>query len=222
MNLLIYGDDTFKSRQFLNSQLDAIADRKKVERLRGDKLNRTELVQVLQSQSLFGSDKVIVIENLHSTKSKTFLKEAIGLINDSDTEVVLYEKKQLTPAQLKKFPNLTQRQFKVSPKIFAFLDSVGNKQGYNKQAFTDSVEQNSAEFVFFMLIRQIRTLLLATEGKTSGPAWKANDILKAAEYIGKDKLLNTYKELLEIDYRIKTGKSIHGMRGELELLLLTL
>ena len=70
--IVIHGDNLVASRNRLVELIDqAKSQSQEIVQLNGDKITSTELLQALESQSLFGTDRLVVIERLFSrVKSK--------------------------------------------------------------------------------------------------------------------------------------------------------
>ena len=64
--LIIHGENIVGSRNLLNSKIDEFKTRgiKDIVRINGKKVKVEEVKQSLESQSLFGSDRLTIIEDL--------------------------------------------------------------------------------------------------------------------------------------------------------------
>ncbi len=210
--IIFHGDDGITSYQKLSELIENYkASGREVVYLDGPTLDPTHLRQ-LTSVGLFGSDKVLVIKNLLSnqkSKSKELLVDILSQV--TDTEVILYESKKLSDTNLKQFPKAKVSSFAVSQVIFKFLDLLrpGNYRniltGWNRLVTL----KHEPEYVFAMIVRQIRLLIQAK----SGPSY-----LKLAPYPKKmfldqavtydlSHLLDLHEQLYQIDKKIKTGAS---------------
>lgn len=223
---LIHGDNHVKSRQILNQKRDQLKKKiPDVVTLDGKKLELTELIQATQSQSLLGSDRLVIIEDLFKLRSKKTLKRAIELINDlnpKQTHLILWESKPLTKSQLKKIKYAKVEEASSSTVIFKFLDNLvpGNTQQTLK-LLKQSSAKDSDEFVFFMLAKHVGQLIMAHGDELSGPGWKIRKMQTQASQLGLKKLLKLHYALLTLDYERKTGQATGSLQQNLQILLIT-
>jgi DNA polymerase III delta subunit len=227
MLLLLHGDNTVLSRAKLNQYLQDIKKKgiKDVVSLAGKKAQLTELIEAVETQSLFGTDRAVVIEELHAHKSKTTLKELVEYLSklDHSAEVLLWEQKVVTAIQLKKLANFKAEVFKTSPVVFKFLDAIGTTtKSQTLSLYQEAVEKDSAEFIFFMLARHTRQLVQVTDPHYDLPPWQAGKLKGQLRALGEEKAKNFHSRLHEIDWHNKSGQSIHGVEGDLALLIASL
>lgn len=212
MNYFIHGDFHAGSRKFLSSFLENSKD-KDIFKVNGEKADLTEIIQATASDSLFGGDKLVVIENLFSRlKSKT-QEDILEFIKDYDGEnqIIFWEKKSIGKVLQRRLPKDTHvKEFKTPAVIFKFVENVSPKN--KKMAltlFTQVLESQSAQFVFAMLIRQMRMMIMIAGGeKVAGAPWMIGKIKKQAEEFGLPSLLTNYEKLYIIDKQIKTGQTL--------------
>lgn len=99
---ILHGENTVQSRQKLIEVLNkAKTHGLDIVRLEASKLSEADLEQALGSQNLFGADRAIVIEELHSlpkSHRKENLLTAVATFAKSnpDTQIILWEKRPLT------------------------------------------------------------------------------------------------------------------------------
>ena len=182
MITVIHGDNQSLSRQFLNdSAKDFI-------RLESSELTPESLTQNLESASLFGGCRGVVINHL---PKDNFLKI---IAQNKDKNVYIWEKKSLTSAVCKKLILLgfVLKEFKLPKTVFKFLNSLSLKD------FRETIKIEPVELVFYLLHRRIAQQIQ----KNSDPKWP--------------KLL---RQLMEIDYSIKSGQSDLSLTAQLDLLL---
>jgi DNA polymerase III delta subunit len=225
--LIIHGDDTTKSRLFLNQQIDT-AKKKGISiiRLEAKNLDITNLTQHLESSSLFQEDKTIIIFSPFSLpqsakKSKLFeyLKQ------NQDKNITLYQDKPLTAPILKQFPNSQTQIFKINPLIFSFLESL--KPGNSIQTlkiYFNLERQEPAEMIFAMFIRQIRLLITTkfSPEKLNLAPWQKTRLINQAKNFIENDLLNLHQELYQIDKDIKTGANSTSLTLRLQNLILNI
>jgi DNA polymerase III delta subunit len=225
---IIHGDDIEASRKELNT-LRSRSLQQEVVQIDGKTTTLTELTQATESGSLFGSNRVVIIENLLSKRlGKTVAKADTETISawikqlPIDLELIFWEEKEIGKTILGLFPkNVDTALYKTDRPVFAFVESV--KPGANKELLLklDTVLiQESAEMVFAMLVRQFRLLIMAKDlDKLSlglSP-WQAAKLVKQAQYFTVPQLLSLYEQLLAIDVTIKTGTGPFILKKELEL-----
>jgi len=225
---VIHGDNIVASRNYLNSLIEQLKNKgvKEIIRLDGKKVSLTQIIQALESQSLFGTDKAIVIENLLSRQKGKTKEEILNYLSQADIKLtcILWEPKSIHANALKKFKNSQIKLFKTSATVFKFLDSLKPKNTSSMiQLMDQSIASDSVEMVFYMLARQVRLLLLATgkNGLKMAP-WQLGKLKKQAAIFRLPKLLKLHHKLLIIDEKTKTGQSPLGLEGELDLLITSL
>lgn len=227
--LIIHGENTVQSRKILQEKIDA-AHSKKVEvfRLDAKKLTPSQLQESLGSSDLFGSEKLIVIEELHSLPTSQRKKDLIELLSKTntktDTETILWEKRSLTKTMLKPFGLAVEKECKPSNYLFSWLDMIGSTDKKKTvQAFHTALAHEDEMFCFIMFIRQIRMLIQAKDNTPiAGPPFMITKLKKQAQSLTIEKLLQIHATLLEIDTKIKTSKLRNTVTAELDLIQLSM
>jgi DNA polymerase III delta subunit len=98
MNYFIHGDYHLKSRQFLTGLVSSAKNQgKDIFKVDGMKADINEIIQATSSNSLFGAEKTVVIENLFSRQKSKNLDEILQFIKkyDGSNEIIFWEKKSL-------------------------------------------------------------------------------------------------------------------------------
>lgn len=106
--------------------------------------------------------------------------------------------------------------------MFHFLESLSpGKRKDNLEKFQRAVETVDINFLFLMLARQIRLLILVKDEKAilKLPSWQKAKLAKQANLFSQEQLLGMYEQLLNIDYGQKTSSSPYSLQNLLELLL---
>ena len=222
--VILHGENTVQSRNALSALLDkARSEQKQIIRLEAKKLESQNLIEELGASSLFGEPRVILIEELHSLPTsarKTQLIKQIGGLSADDAEVILWEKRQLTPTMLKQFPQARNQEFKLTKYLFNWLDTINGQNKLNQKMFDSAIEQDGEMMLFTMLIRQIRLLIQVKEGKTASLApFMVGKLKKQSETFSLPQLLQLHHKLLLLDLAQKTSASVLTLQQELELLL---
>lgn len=215
MVTLIHGDDTVSSRKYL-IELKSTSDNATT--LDGKELNLDELVQTLKSNSLFSDEKNIFIENFFSKKNKE-LEEAIDLINkNSNLNIVIWDENELSKSQLSAFSKAKIKFFKIPKTIFSFLDNLAPNSTRNVLSFHEALKNSDENFLFSMIIRQFRLLLVLRseiplrgtldsqidELKRLSP-WQIEKLQRQSQMYTIEQLKKIYNRLYETDLSIKTG-----------------
>ncbi len=178
--------------------------------------------------SLFSSQKVFCVENLEkasfkkSTKAKKdTLYEAIISIS-ADKSIILLDFEDGKQARQLKLKDLAKvHESKPATSIFNLLDDCfpGNKNAFIKNLRTVGTSQDEM-FVFVMLFRHVRQLVLATNDALPSklPPWQKYKILGQAKKWEKNALTNFYSGLIKIEINTKTSADPYGIAKSLEIL----
>lgn len=233
MQFLLHGDNLVASRQKL-SQLIKEAKNQGIQdiiHLNGLTITLTELKQALESQSLFGTDKLVVIEKLFSrprSQEKTqLIKFLITLTRSDPVSLIIWEAKEITKSNFNQFKNFESQLFKTPPAIFKFLDSLKPNNAKTLLTLLISINRvNPPELVFYMLSRRISQLIIAQDKQANqllkGAPWQKTKLVNQAKSFSSQQLLNVHAQLLTIDESIKTGNNLLPLSSQLDLLLLKL
>lgn len=229
--LILHGTNIVASRKMLVEQKERARQKgMEIIELSGKNLDLVDLKQALESASLFGQDRLVVIENFFSRpKSKTkekitsYLKPLL-----SETELILWEGKQIDGRVLRGFADGNRIQvFKLPAVIFKFLDSVqpgGAKLTLNW--LHQTLKTQVPEVVFYMLARRIKNLLIAKDlgkkGLTGLAPWQQGRLLHQASKFSLKGLLVLHQALLRIDWEQKTGQASLPLTSSLDLLIASL
>jgi DNA polymerase III delta subunit len=225
---LIHGDNQVASRKKLTELLTEFKKQnKEVFQLSAEKLDRAQLESNLLSESLFGQEKILVLDGLHSLPKSKKKDEFINLISSASIDIILWEKKLLTKTDLKKLQSdLETYEFKITPKLWTFLDKLSpNPKSKNAllKLFHESIAMDGAEFIFLMMARQIRLLIQVKEGEANKLApFMLSKLKKQAGEFSLAKLLTIHQQLYQIDTKLKQSTSLLSLEAELDLLLLNM
>jgi DNA polymerase III delta subunit len=204
--VIVNGDDITASRQRYYQIISSV-------KKRGWEINKyeddnTSLSEILNSQSLFGSQILVVSEfsNILDSDLK-WLKSNHSSLNSM---LLVYSKKKLSKTQTNKFPQAKVEEFNLPVVLFKFLDSLypGNSK-QTIQLLTELLEQTEIEFVFIMLARQFRDLLLVSQNPntTVYPSWRTGKLKSQASKFRDNQLKQVISYLAKLDLQIKTGKA---------------
>lgn len=212
MVTIIHGSNSLLTYQALKKFLDQY-DELSVTRLAGKDSDLNSIKNAIETPSFTGQ-RLVIIEDLNSNRSPTLIKELKKYLADlpKDSEVVIYERKLLPPES--SVLSLTNKiQAFAGPKglnVFDWADSVGSRQLVKSlkgwEGLVTSGEEE--EYLFLMLIRQFRLLLLVSYNeKPKVPDFVLNKLKSQVKLWTMDELKNVYARLLEIDHQNKTGQA---------------
>lgn len=224
--IIIHGENIVASRNYLKTITDGFKG--EVVRLEGNQLTFNQILQSLESQSLFEENRLVVLEKVFSLLPSKEKEKILNYLKVSDNKnAVIWEGKKIDGRVLKSFKRMTVRCFDLSPYIFKLLDSIS--PGNPKQSlifFHQCLSQDPPEIIFYMLVRQFRLLIIAKDlgekGLEKMADWQKLKLVGQAKKFTLGKLLFLHRQLLKIDYEQKTGKSLLGLVSQLDLLLVTI
>ena len=225
---LLHGENLVASRQDLHEQVTvAKQEGKEVVRLDGAKIEVEDLIQALDSGTLFGGGRLVIVENLLSRPKSNQQERLLGVLEGyaGENELILWEPREIGLRLLKHLPQAAQvKLFKIPVLMFKFLDQIGP---YRKKealvTFDELVKQESPELVFYMLARQFRLLIQVADGqKVAWPPWLTGKLKRQADDFQKSSLLTKYQQLFTIDESLKTGHTVMPLRWHLDMFLLNL
>lgn len=225
MLTILHGEQTVKSRQEL-AQLKSQFARGEIVQFSAS-VDLTTLTQALESQSLFGGNRLVIVENLLSERRKKKHDDVLTYLQQQrfTTPLILWEDKSLSASQLAGFKNATVKQFKPEAALFAFLDSL--KPGYQLTFFPllqKTRQTEPIELIFFMIVRQVR-LLLALKSKAKIPEvmrlapWQKNKLENQAHAFSYTQLRSLHRGLYTAEYSQKTGQSLFTLNQALDIVL---
>lgn len=224
--IILHGEHIVNSRAELQKLIEpAIASGQQITRFSGNNLDRASLESTLGSMNLFGSDQLIVIENLLSGRVSKTKTAAIEFLAEIEPEnLVIWEDKKIGVRILGKFKKAQKQEFPLTKELFNWLDSIGVKPKAEQiKRLHQSLQQEDVYFIFLMLVRQIRMLIqMKDSGNLAGSPYVVSKIRRQAGNFTLEKLVSLHEQLLQIDYRQKTSKNRLSLAAELDLLLLNM
>ena len=222
------GEDTISAR---------LAYTKEIEKYRSTlaeiiAISASSLVEIKKgiadNMSLFSSQTVFCVENLEkfgfkkSTKAKAdAVYDAIVSIAQNKSVIMLDFEEGKPVRQLKLKDLATVFESKPATSIFNLVEECipGNKDGFIQSLQTVCNTQDE-QFVFIMLYRHVRQLVLAlTDGLSAKlPPWQKYKVLGQAKKWKKQSLIDFYSGLIKIEIGSKTSSNPYGIRKSLEIL----
>ena len=211
MLTLIHGDNTGQSRSYY---LDIKNHYTNIKVLNADKLNLTDLIEAVEGDGLFSTIDAVFIELLFSKKKAGAELDAIvAYLNKQESTIVLWEGKELTKAQAGKVKNATIKLFSFPKTLFQLLDALQPHNG--KQLITlfhQTLQNEAAELILFMLTKQVRILLALQNRSTETiseakfiQSWQIGKLQKQAKSFSSEQLQSLHNKLYAFDIGYKTG-----------------
>ena len=237
MIYIFHGYNTELSRKAFIDQIAKLKDGgvNEVVRLNGTDIVQSDLIQALESQSLFGSDRIVAVEGLFSrrvSKEKDLLISYILsslVLLPSSFFLLLWEGKKISAAGLKKFTGKKEveiKEFKISGLLYKFLDQIIPENGRAASAtFNNLILEEPVELVFYLLVKRITELILENSSSGAGGGyddWRRQKLIEQASRWSGKRLVNFHKKLTEIDEAVKTGSTPSGLSSHLDIALLSL
>jgi len=231
--LILHGENIVLSRKRLTEKIGEFKTRLKgstlqkgeIIRLEGKTTNLTELKQAVESGSLFGQERLVVIENIFSCRPSKEKEEILGYLKKNNPEnLIIWEGKTIDGRVLTPFSGVKVEKFALTPIIFKFLDSLapGNQKN-SLFLLHQCLNQELPEMVFYMLARQVRLLIIAADlgekGLSNLSEWQRVKFLRQAKKFNLGQLLHLYRQLLKIDWQQKTGETPLSLASQLDLLI---
>lgn len=207
--MLIHGNDNDSSRK----KLQEIISGRDAESMYfdGGKLELADLLLANEAATLLSTTKTIIIENFFKgTKQKA--KEAIldySLKNSGDNLLIFWDDHEVG-VQSKKFPAKQNFKFDFPKLLFKFLDDIGRqKTSVILTYFHELLKEKEVSLIFALIIRQFRFLLMTADLnlKEGLPlaSWQVAKFRQQGRAFSHDELMQNYRGLLNIDYRLKNG-----------------
>lgn len=219
------GDNQVESRRALTVYVSRFVG--EVVTLVAKDLELESLIHASQSQSMFESQKLIVVEGLLSLPTSARKKELIKTVQEAgqDQDFVIWEPKELTPAQAKSFSGATHKAFKLPQSLFAFLEGITPRSHGSSLKLLNQCHQQgvATQLILYMLLRQFRMLYIVSSGaELKSPPWLKAKLAKQASNYSPESLEQALLELIELDYQAKTSTSPLALRQQLDKWLLQL
>lgn len=224
MITIVCGEDNVASREyFIELQNKYRKEGCEIESINTEGLKELQGTEQ-QSQNLFGFKRVFSIENLNKHLGRRKGDELSALLTkvDQNKHIVLLSWEDSVSARELKTGKLgTIKEFKPPQNVFKLLEACYPS---NLASFIHILDQittpRSEMFVYIMLTRHLRTLLLASEGEVSPrlAPWQRSRILSQVGRWKKESLQTYYQKLIGIDFALKSGHNLYGVKKSIEML----
>lgn len=211
MITLIHGNYIESSRkEFLRLKHEAQA--KDTRTLDSRTLDPAALTQAIESNSMFGGDTVVFIENLFSKlgRKQKLIESLAAIINTSSADIILWEDKEVGATVLKNLPKAKVIYFKIPSIIFQLLDGIAPDAATRMLPLYSTLSQTEPpELVFAMIVRRLRQLIQLRDGVVPDTlqGWQASRLTRQAKLFTMDRLVTMYKQLLDMEFSVKNGSS---------------
>jgi DNA polymerase III delta subunit len=226
---LFHGDNIYLSRKELLNFREKFKDQEII--IFDEKnLSLTDLKQATESNSMFGNNRLVIIENFFVKKFSKKVKDndenKFFLKNLSDNiEIVFWEEKEINKTSISLLPkSIDIALFQIDKLLFKFLESLKTNNTLDLiDRYNHCIEKDSPEMIFAMLVRHLRYLIMVKDiGKnvTELSPWQLGKFIKQADIFDLRKLILMYNKLLQIDIKIKTSLSPFNLTDELRLFLI--
>lgn len=203
MITIFHGDNQELSRTAFTNATDKLAgyDLLQVDAKTADD---NQISQFLNSQSLLATSKAICFSNFFSIP-KAKLDKILKIINLSKLEVLIWQDKQLTLAQLKLLLQAKAELFKADNTLYLCLNQIKPKNFAKFSVYYHQVIDNGLyDLLLYMLKNNLRK-------KISSYSPFNQELLK-----------KTYLQLIELDYQNKSGNLSIAKEIALERLMIKL
>lgn len=213
--IILHGDNQVASRQQMTiAKQEAVRQGKQLVEL-GSELTLEQVVSAIETNSLFGSSNLVVIENLFSGRPSNDRKAVIEYLLAKSGDVVVWEGKDVS-AKIKEFDPQLVRRFDLPKYVFKFLDDL------SLSSLQLSLQSAAAEQILALLAGHIHKLILVKEGMSSLPDWQTSKLKSQVSRFSLDKLTDLSRKLLQIDYAQKTSALPYDLATALEIFVVRL
>ena len=223
---LIHGSDTAASRKKLQDTVNNING--ETVYFNGNNLTLSELLLANEAASFFSSAKTIVIENFFKgvkQKEKDLIFDYVR--KESGQNLIVFWEDREVSSKDKLFKKEEIFKYDFPKLLFKFLDDLGKQPaGVMLNYFHSLRKEKEAELIFALIVRQFRLLIMMSDAKivASGKLapWQITKFRQQAKNFPADSLMQNYRALLNIDYRLKSGLTPFKMDQLIDIFLVNL
>ena len=222
MLTIICGEDTIASRNyFVSLKKDFLTKGFDIRDIKFEEIK--EIPRWLaESPTLFFQKKVFFSENLNKKikkDNKSMLAELQMVNQMSNADLIDWEGVSVRELKFSKLGKI--KEFKPDQSIFKLLDELfpGNRSDFIKLLgrLTQDLDEN---FVFIMLTRYVRNLILVKEGVNPAKlqSWQVYKLKSQTKQWKIENLVNFYEALFKIEIGLKTGSNPFSIKKSLDIL----
>lgn len=228
MITIIHGDDVLTSRRKLVELIDMQRD-SEIIRFEGSKFTAEDFLVAAESRSIISNDKLIIIEQFFSSKKSQEKTNIENLLyrKPEEINIIIWEGKELDKTTLNKITDARLFNYSLPKLLWRFLESIGIIEISDLLSmFNNLIKTQDVNFIFAMIIRQWHNLLLTLSQKNYGAigltSWQLAKLKRQATSFTSPKLLNSYRKLIFIEYKIKSGLTPLSLKEWLDIFLVNL
>ena len=222
MLTIICGEDTIASRNyFVSLKKDFLTKGFDIRDIKFEEIK--EIPRWLaESPTLFFQKKVFFSENLNKKikkDNKSMLAELQMVNQMSNADLIDWEGVSVRELKFSKLGKI--KEFKPDQSIFKLLDELfpGNRSDFIKLLgrLTQDLDEN---FVFIMLTRYVRNLILVKEGVNPAKlqSWQVYKLKSQTKQWKIENLVNFYEALFRIEVGLKTSTNPFSIKKSLDIL----
>lgn len=225
--LVFCGSDQSSSRQAFFNKVKEFEEKKfEIVKKSAKEIDEEFLELISLPVGLFQNQRCLVTEQIFETISKNSKKKEslITKLTSLKIPVIDWEEKSFSQKEKTSFPQFKFLSFELPVAIFNFLENIKpNNPKTNYLLYQKALSQKDPEFIFYMLIKHLRNLLLVSENQTQYFfPWQVAKIKKQLSFFPKEKIIKIYHQLLEIDYQQKRSLLPGSLKSSLDLLISSL
>lgn len=219
--ILLHGDDFLRVRNRLRV-FNEEAKKRNWSVVRFDHQGKLSLPELLSGESLFVSERMVIIDNVAGIP----LKDLRWVFKNSDNlsgSLVFSSDSYLGKTILEQFPKESKiEEFKLPRTIFSFLNAIYPGNCPKALVLLHQLKKENPEFIFALLARQIRDLYWAKVNASTlpyGQDWRILRIKAQTDKFKKSQLSKLISLLAEAD--VKAKSSTIGIIDLLDHILIT-
>ena len=228
MITVIHGEDIVSSRKKLIELIENQKD-SEIIRFEGAKLTATDFLIATETRSIISNSKLIIIEQFSSSKKGQEKANIENQLNGKleEINIIIWEAKELDKTTLNKITGARILNYPLPKLLWRFLDSIGTIEAYDLLSmFNGLIKTWDINFIYAMIIRQwhnlLLTLTLQNDGAIGLTSWQLAKLKRQASSFTSAKLLNSYRYLISIEYKIKSGLTPLSLKEWLDIFFINL
>ncbi len=222
MITVICGEDVVTSRQhYVALEEDYRKKQFRVKYLTPDQMIEVNL-WLGESATLFGESQVFFTQDISRKLRKTDKRRVLDLerlSTNRDIEIVDWESVSARDLKIAKLGKVIE--FKPKESIFKMTDSFYPSNLKSFLLLLGGVYTGKNEqFIFIMLIRHVRLLVLAKENSLPAkiPVWQKDKLQSIVARFSRENLLLLYESLFKIEVAGKTSATPFNLKESLDIL----
>ncbi len=221
--IVIHGDNEVEAKNYLFDLIQQFkTENFEIKRINQINFQFNYIEQILGENNLFVNKTILLFEYFLCQPLKK-IKPFLDLFNKTQKTLIFFDKKKIKETTLKKIQINQIKEFKINNLLFQFLDSL--KPHSHKPSlltlYHQILEYNDAHFIFLMIVRQFKLLILTKKNKlTNQKSFMQQKLHRQANCFQSAQLEKLTKELLHLDYQLKKTLNLLDIKKELDIFLL--